>query len=657
MDGENIKKTIRKIPFLLSVTLIIILPIILALTVKEIGRAMLSYGLPIALSLLGVAVIVNLVVCIVIAKKQVSYKKLREKLFAEKDKLIKNFNSIKKRVRFFAFIERCYLCFFALVLAVINAGLVAALSGDLPFKGIGFLIFPVVIYELYVLAGYCRLGADGPQVFLQVDYYNTKLVGLLAHDAMRRCGLRRKLLLNVVPGDNAAVAERKGFLELMVGLELLLILRPEELHAVFLHEFAHVVNKDTRVTYRLGRRNEIWQQISQKKGLFPAFLFRPLGIYIVNNYTAYMFLVSYNNELAADKYVAEGGYGDRLTDALAKIDLYHYSKFRLPPKNTFTDYQYAFAAYKGHVDNFFEGYKNNREKWTEACLRQLPARLDTHPNLPERMENLKSDVFEIDFTMDNKEYTSDISKIGSAAMEFAKEDPQSPAARQNDYIVHKKLIETREGNPELFAKDRLDLAYAYFVMCRYDEALEIFEKKLESSPDNPFALYYKGIILCDRGDDAGIDCLMRIIYNENYFLNVYMYSGGYVQYSGRKELKENLKEKMYDAYDRVLDSVSFKYGMLKKSDMAEKDRGYLAKYVGESQRYGDVVLAERELKEGKRNVLIVSFTTELEAERQAVLRKMRIDFSDRFPDLVIVVLDKEKLPKRFRTAEYMLKGL
>ncbi|MCL2796986.1 MAG: M48 family metalloprotease [Firmicutes bacterium] len=444
------------------------------------------------------------------------------------------------------------LCYFSLIFTVIAFICVFVGGfGASPHAGIRVATVAASVLAqtcvLYPLLPSKRLPSQYPGSELMPSQYPV-LYGA-AHSAAEKIGLKKRFMMYLSPDANVSIALAGKRLEIRVGKDILRALNEAELRAVMLHEFAHFLHGDLKAGGHIA-----WlEAFAQKKTLFRIFASAQFNA-VANAAARFKLICSKDGEEKADREVLKSGAAQSFIDATAKLTMLEYYigapnernifEEEAPPKN------FSVMFFK----EFLHSYYKNGERWRAMCKTELPARFGTHPACSERMKNLGVAEFSIDFNRADA-FSGD---SGEAMQAYRLADELHGYAGTDWAEVRKQaylepLERTRRYETGETDKNLKEVVEAYEALCRYDEALEILDKILAETPRDSFALFKKGIILCGRHCDQGLDCLQGAAEESlHYMQNAVMLMSLYVIRHGLSERREALRawsdKKQAEAY-------------------------------------------------------------------------------------------------------------
>lgn len=320
---------------------------------------------------------------------------------------------------------------------------------------------------------------------------------------------------------NASVNETDKRITIFLGVILLHLMNEEELESILYHEFAHIVNNDTKRSYLLLRKLEKWMIVLDSKKTSKyliSILFSPLSTILSTDYQLFDFVSRRSIERIADMVIKERSNGQTFINALAKITLYSFfeNEEAYPVTEVYEEDEVPSNYYNILINKFFEFYHQNKTLWHELIQKRIPAQVESHLTFKARMELMGVDSFQISFDQP----ISELEKIVKRANEVIVHSNEATyqERRNRDYLEPRSMIEQYEQHPE--AMDRLELfsvAHAYRIFNKFNQAMAIYDEILANYPEHPQALFEKGTLMLSMFNHEGINLIYEAIgLNENY---------------------------------------------------------------------------------------------------------------------------------------------
>lgn len=292
-----------------------------------------------------------------------------------------------------------------MVMVVLLGGMAAAVlfSSSLALVLLKKKVFLPVVVMIWIMAkslwvkferpeGYELDREHFPELFSEIDSLRQELKSLPIH----------KVILT--PELNAAVSQtpRLGvfgwqFNTLFLGLELLLLLSPEEARSVLGHEFGHLSKNHSRFSTWIYRIRSTWYQMMEgfhQNESIGAKVMRRFFDWYAPKFSAYSFALARSNEYEADAVAAELTSNETIATALINVNVtgpyvdenYWQWFFKKADEMSEPDHM-PYAGLAGYLS----GNSQSQEVITDYLDRHMKVETsydDTHPSLKDRIDEL-----------------------------------------------------------------------------------------------------------------------------------------------------------------------------------------------------------------------------------------------------------------------------
>lgn len=399
------------------------------------------------------------------------------------------------------------------------------------------------------------------------------LIFAAVRSAAEAAGCSQKLRLSLET-DGIGVREEGGNICIGINAVECALLTREELYAVMLHEFAHVVNVDTargRAFYRARRR---WAEGGDSffSGVASLFL-SGAAMRIVLAAEIYQAFAARHHEMLADAKVRELGSCRAFIDATAKgTEFYLYNE--MPQREMSYDCYASEEPPRDIVTRDLANFLAYREKygqmWRQIMRQELPARVSTHPTLRQRMEAMGIDEYDDAKEEQDENYRAEQKKLVQFADEKVFESIRAgyAALREDLYLSRKAQMEkyhAAAAEGKRLPLDEQVLCLQAFYGIEDDTALQIADELLAQDEDAAFAHFYRAKIWFDRMDERCVEEFRKAM-RVNYELcdSCLDSIGLFALRSGNEallqEYRSNAPELSQDAQDRS-DASRWKKGI------------------------------------------------------------------------------------------------
>ena len=462
-----------------------------------------------------------------------------------------------------------YVLFIFCVLASLAFSL--GLSGKISYFVIIWLLDIVVFYGLLGAVVSISLNKNNlTPMYISRNQFSQ--IYKLIDQAAKIAGNKRPVCA-YVSFNETCVSVEGGTVWIGLGLYSTFILTKAELYSVLLHEFAHVKNKDVKLSAKWASLNNLFTYEGSYLMRPGCLLLRALGFKVVKEYYFYNAISSRYKENLADAAVKKCGNSVDFINATAKVNQLELFSCGSHPELLAE----AFGKDKGPQDFpgiFLKHFLAEREKsapvWDTILRQELPARIDSHPTFRQRME--KMEVYEYEWHEESDEaYRKELKPLFTVFEQtFARNGSDSANIIYAEYLENKDTVEVYEKalseNSPISDDLRREAAAAY-VDFDLKKAEELLYEVLQSEPDNAFICLTLGKLLLGRYDEAGFALLYRAIENNCVFVqHALEFIGFYALHMGNEKTVEDLRARQVDIIQNASDRQKALY-CLKSSDI------------------------------------------------------------------------------------------
>lgn len=314
--------------------------------------------------------------------------------------------------------------------------------------------------------------------------------------------------------ENGVSVREEPNVTVMVPPVVTNVLTRGELYQIFLHEFAHVVNGDTKISKKFVRAINAFstERHTFLKFLKVALFTAPYRI-LDDKLEDYRNCASLLKEQLADKAVNDYGNAKENIDGEVKslllarfvgFNLRHFDYKILESETPPEDYYERLEA------DFRAWCSENGEKEALRLKRELPARAASHPTLKMRMQAAGREEYDLTTAETDEAYRTETKKYVADCSQKRKGWEGYKEYRKENYLDSKQKLdeyESAEAHDFLMKHE----AMSAYLLADDDKALALANDVLASDPDAPFANYTKGLILFERDEAGGIDALKKAV--------------------------------------------------------------------------------------------------------------------------------------------------
>ena len=408
----------------------------------------------------------------------------------------------RRKVGLFAFLGYAYVfLLLGLVVATIALLTVIALYKDTAGGDAGlFKIGLIAVFFGWALVSALWVTFDAPQgrritrqqfpkLFAEIDDLQKKLDTIPIHEVI------------LVPEFNAFVAQtpRLGIFgwhknTLGLGLDLMMVLTPEEMRSVIAHELGHLSGNHSRFAGRIYRVRKTWSNLFERfneKGGWGSSLINRFFRWYVPRFDAYSFALRRQNEYEADAAAAYLTSAEAAGQALKKVGLFsrylngqYWDEFFAQADHVPAPQRMAYASLAETLPRL-DFDRDGLSRFEAASLGRTTDLDDTHPCIRDRLNALGIRQHEIEPT------ALDLANTAARAW-LGKELPALIADHDRDWWQS-----VGEGWKARHEQVREETAELERLRAKPLEALEQLE------------LWQLGVLTARHGNDADAVAIMR----------------------------------------------------------------------------------------------------------------------------------------------------
>lgn len=448
-----------------------------------------------------------------------------------------NFSTYKIRVGLFAVLGYAVIVILLIVMLGVTGGLlaIAFLSSSLFLLLVKSKLLFVLVPVIWIMAralwvkfekpqGYELKRKEFPELYAEIDELRRELDSLPVHRVL------------LTPEFNAAVVQTPrlgvfGWHEntLILGLELLLILTPEQARAVVAHELGHLSGNHSRFNGRIYRVRMVWNQILRQlenNRRFGAGILIRFFDWYAPRFSAYTFPLARFNEYEADAVSAELTSPEDAAAALVQVHV----------AGPYTDENY-WTQYFRRADEVsepdhppWEGLKiflsassdDDLQDRLDRAMTVETGYADTHPSLKDRLAAIgvsaglvrpgETRAAEAWFGENREKVLADFDSDWIS---------HNLTAWQNryEYVQESRAsLETLGDKPETaLTDDELwRLAHLRREFKDPDETIATFRTYQSRHPDEPDCAYWLGVLLHDKNNPEFLEQLKKSLKDPNF---------------------------------------------------------------------------------------------------------------------------------------------
>lgn len=444
----------------------------------------------------------------------------------------KNPRAYKTRLALFAALGYVVIVLVVVLLLLIVAGSVfaAVYSHHLALLLIKPKIFVVVLVAIWTLLkalwvkfekpqGYELKRNEFPELFREIDSVSKALCSLKIHKVI----LEKRMNASVMQYPRFGVLG--GQLNyLYLGLDMLLVLSPEQMRAVLAHEFGHLSGNHSRFAAWIYRVRISWNRIADafhSSHSWGGKIMRKFFDWYAPQFDAYSFALARQNEYEADAISAQLTSPDIAAQSLVKVyvigkhldenfwNSYFGKADKLPVPSC--------GPYRALV-SYLEQLPVAEHVWQsglQECLAVQTHYSDTHPALKDRLDYLQATN-----TMPEHMIVSAAQKwlgnryaglLEDFDAQWLENNAESWKKRYEHVTGSKEKISefSKKEITELSDDDLWDYANCAREFGGHDTALALYQAFHKRNPDSIGASYCVGCLLMEKNDGEALPYLRR----------------------------------------------------------------------------------------------------------------------------------------------------
>ena len=557
-------------------------------------------------------------------RKGVDIGQLDNEIKEYKEQVLKNFESVKRRILRYINWGTVYFWFVYLVLFI---GMTATffIGEDNEFRGFSLLF----LFWTYGLNGSICDKFDNSINSIRITESEFPCLTRIVKEVFDECGIKGRIKLHMTHDSDIQVGRRLGVNHVGLGAKAIALLDELELRQALYHEAAHIKNKDTHLSYRLAKGYEKWNNYAESSWGFASIAPVYILSYLYNKeYNLFNMTSSHTIETNAERFVAEIGNHQAAISGLAKVLMFESSLDDYVGDgscNYFREEKPKKGVYRRDIQSFKEKLPEREASWRKQIENTLLEDISSHPTFSERKTIMGVEDYKISFEEGNIAYETDRERLLDMADQEAYDILCAcfEHVREEVYLVPKAKIEDyRAGKLGYDLITKIEIAKLCEDVCLLDEAYVLYEEIRKEDPINATAAYGIGRIKLLRKNNAGIQDIYESLRNHNYTDEKLQLVGDYCVAMGLKEeydhwlqYKNDKLNFFYNSYDRIDDCWDKE--MLSSSDLSpeliERRRREILE-IGQGM-ISRIYLVKKQLSQGyKTNVFLLKPSEGVEEE-------------------------------------------
>ena len=456
---------------------------------------------------------------------------------------------LRKVVAYNVFLIIAFFCISCGVIALMRASVTFDEDftiAEFCFTAIVICAFLYLFYMPVVSTLFRVQPKNGPRFWqTPLPEHDYPLLYGVAERSAKAVGYKGRFYLMPCDDNGVSVSEEGGTIYIDLPPALLPLLTEEELYSVLVHEFAHALHADTRISRKCGNLNF---RYGERQGFEKiALLFFSYAGSLIDRETDLLLTYSgIEREKSADEEVKKHADGQTFINATAKAYLFDevfreaikefaYDAYgsEQPPED---DYERLTAYFSKHAHEIYPHA-------LEVMMRRLPARNDSHPTFRMRAETFGVTAPDPFLVSDGEFHEEELRFTRACGRELQSSlIPHWKYMREENYIRIKAIIEKYDTEGENAAESTKLLALDAFWHTDFEKALSAAGKLLQDDETCNAAKLVKGSILCTRDDEQGLPLLLESIRANINLADMFDLYGETVLRTGKQELLDELRK-------------------------------------------------------------------------------------------------------------------
>lgn len=475
-----------------------------------------------------------------------------EMLNKQKEEVDKDFFAVRKKILikfrfslYYSYIV-CFVVFVCLAtLCFPETAQVAALLGLCLCAFLGNYLSKIFIYLKQKSIGNQR----------RLDRTEFAYLYQIVDDILKEENINKKVYICDDYNESVSIAEMKKYIEIVIGLQALMMLSKEELVATIYHEIAHFQNRDTEYGQKYYKFETRMQLMTLNSAVIQAFFF-PFTTSTIYNTQILQYMSTIHFEKIADQKVLEKNKEQDLINFLAKLKAFHvYSFAAIDKRNIFAKEELSKDCFGEEYKTFVKFYEEHKDFIHYAINNSLSPCFATHPEVNQRMEALNVKSFDIKF----KEVNDFENEINLFKKRFFHESYELNNEQfkidRKDYLDALDKIKALENKKDLSSEELLDLMTLYLNVCELSKALEIAYTLEKTNPKLTRAKFIIGLIEIKMNlSPKGEKYLKEIIEDKEiseFLEDSYDVLGNYYLLTANVEGRDWIRERQVGGIDKM----------------------------------------------------------------------------------------------------------
>lgn len=517
-------------------TLMVLIPAIivgvyLALPNERFDNRAVSYAiLTISSCVIGLSLVFGIVILLFLPEKRkrqkVNVSKDRQRIWKYTERCDNDLPGEMKKIKKLVAFEKIYFLLICLCAALGFASCAALGYSEISII-FGFAAFWTVCFKNITVIDTDELG-------LVPDEESFPTLRAAVIEAVKRClpeaEYGKDIHTFIVHGSEVNAVRWKSSYALCIGVSAVGLLSEEQLKAEIVNKLCHIKNGDCDFSADVVA---LYTKYSARTRFFSmGIVLMGLPMLIVRRRIPdFMTASSRAIELRADRTFAETtDHAQRRAylGAVATMRMfeYHITETR-GPAYIYSDSEPPFAFESDMENGFKEALPARESFWRELIEKELVAKNAPYPTFAARCETLGVETDDYDICPDNDIYSYNVERDvikrhadkvirEGMALTYEKDRKANYLEPLEFYEKYLKRLQNGE-NPNL--SESVDAAFAAECAGRIAEATALYDNILKDHPDNPNAMYRRGLLYLSEYDERGVDMIFAAMKGNTNFVN------------------------------------------------------------------------------------------------------------------------------------------
>ena len=532
MNNNNIRKIFRDCVGTLMVLIpAIIVGVYLVLPNVHFDNKTVSYAvLAVSSSFIGLSLILGIVTLIFIPEKRknekINVSKDRQRIWRYTERCDRDLPDEMKKIKRLIAFEKIYF-FLICLCAALGFASCAALGYSGTSVIFGLAAFYAVCFKNITVI-------DTEELGLVIDEESFPTLRSAVIEAVKQClpeaEYGKDIHAFVVHGSEVNTVRWKNSYALCIGVSAIGLLSEEQIKAAVVNKLCYIKNGDCDFSADVMA---LYTKYSARTRFFSmGIVLMSLPMLIVRRRIPDFITASSRAiELRSDTTSAELMDHEQRRAyigavATARMFDYYLTETR-GPSDIYSDSEPPFA-FESDIENGFREALQTRESfWRELIEKELVAKNAPYPTFAVRREALgvKAGDYEVCPDTDSYAYNVERDVVKRHADKVIREGMTLTYERdrKSNYLepleFYEKYLKRLQNGEKPNLAESVDAAFAAECVGRIAEATAMYDNILKDHPDNPNAMYRRGLLYLSEYDERGVDMIFTSMKGNANFIN------------------------------------------------------------------------------------------------------------------------------------------